>query len=655
MTSTVARLESAGLIKPPKFVSSNIQYEVMMGSVAYGVSNDTSDMDIYGFCIPPKDTIFPPGEIPGFGTQKKRFNQYQKHHVFWEDAHGGKGQEYDLTIYSIVRYFDLVMRNNPNMIDSLFVPHDCVLHCTQIAQMVREKRRMFLHKGAWHTYKGYSFSQAHKLATKRPTGNRKETVEKYGMDCYLEENTEFLTDAGWRKFDAVKDGMALGVLDSGGQVRFQLPTARIDKSYSGYLYTIEPRLTRCTVTPGHKMLVSPCHRGPATHFSSQFFPDRAQWQLEELRSLMVGRRSWYHVRCAAEPRLQEYPVDDWYLQLAGLYLSDGTMTFRNGKVKCACLSQTQNGKMAFFEVADAIIELVSGRRYDYEKETRWTVPRLISKRLYEDFGHGSAKKALPPWTLHLSIRQANLLWDSAVLGDGTRSKDTGCVLYTSNPLLADGFQAMLISAGRACTIRGPYDYGKPFSPGGKLLPPMWQVYVPNEYPPVPVDFKGKSRILRATQERIKRHGYPIKELAVQNVRVVCFEVPSGILVTRCEGKAAFQGNCKYAYHLVRLLNEIEQILTEGDLDLRRNAEQLRSIRRGDWTQERVLDYFSSKERELETLYTESKLPWGPDEAAIKQLLLNCLEAHYGSLSIQLPGAERRALEQISEIVRAVGC
>jgi hypothetical protein len=89
---------------------------------------------------------------------------------------------------------------------------------------------------------------------------------------------------------------------------------------------------------------------------------------------------------------------------------------------------------------------------------------------------------------------------------------------------------------------------------------------------------------------------------------------------------------KFGYHVVRLLNEVEQILTEGDLDLERNREQLKAIRNGEWTLDQLKDYFSSKERELETLYTSSKLPHGPDEGAVKQLLLDCLEQHFGSLS-----------------------
>ena len=167
-------------ISPPKALLNNIHYECIMGSVAYGVSDNYSDMDIYGFCIPEKDVIFPHlrGEIQGFGKKLKRFDQYQQHHI--EDK--SKKRIYDITIYNIVKYFQLCMENNPNMIDSLFVPHDCILSITQVGQIVRENRRIFLHKGCWHKFKGYAYSQMHKMKIKNPEGKRKELVEKYGYD-----------------------------------------------------------------------------------------------------------------------------------------------------------------------------------------------------------------------------------------------------------------------------------------------------------------------------------------------------------------------------------------------------------------------------------------------------------------------------------------
>ena len=100
------------------------------------------------------------------------------------------------------------------------------------------------------------------------------------------------------------------------------------------------------------------------------------------------------------------------------------------------------------------------------------------------------------------------------------------------------------------------------------------------------------------------------------------------------------------------MNEIEQILTEHNLDLQRNREQLKSIRRGEWSIEQVDEYFARKEMELETLYTNSNLPWGPDEEAIKILLLQCLEEHYGSLDdcIVTPDQTIQALREIADVI-----
>ena len=186
MPSIVKTLTERGKIHPPSFLPDNVMYETVMGSMAYGVSNDSSDYDVYGWCIPPKDMLFPHlrGEIPDFGQQIQRFRNWQQHHVVDESALGGKGREYDFSIYSIVRYFQLCMENNPNMIDSLFVPQTCVLHITHIGNMVRENRHIFLHKGCWPKFKGYSYSQLHKMGTKNPqTGSKRQNLrKKFGFD-----------------------------------------------------------------------------------------------------------------------------------------------------------------------------------------------------------------------------------------------------------------------------------------------------------------------------------------------------------------------------------------------------------------------------------------------------------------------------------------
>jgi predicted nucleotidyltransferase len=182
--NTLQRLTDRGLVKPPRWLPTNVQYETIMGSVAYGVSSDTSDMDVYGWAIPPKDDVFPHlrGEIAGFGTQRERFEQFQEHHIQEPDALAGHGRTYDLTIFGIVKFFRLATENNPNVIDSLFTPATCVLHSTRVGNLVRENRRLFLHRGAWPKFKGYAYSQLHKIALKQPTGKRAELVARHGYD-----------------------------------------------------------------------------------------------------------------------------------------------------------------------------------------------------------------------------------------------------------------------------------------------------------------------------------------------------------------------------------------------------------------------------------------------------------------------------------------
>ena len=71
---------------------------------------------------------------------------------------------------------------------------------------------------------------------------------------------------------------------------------------------------------------------------------------------------------------------------------------------------------------------------------------------------------------------------------------------------------------------------------------------------------------------------------------------------------------------------------EQDIDLERNREQLKAIRRGEWDINEIERYFASKEKELESLYTACPLPAKPDEKKIQALLLQCLEQYYGDLS-----------------------
>jgi uncharacterized protein len=183
------------VLSPPHFLKNSVQYEAVIGSVAYGVSTDTSDVDLYGFCIPPKEIVFPHlnGVIFGFDTDYKKFNQYQQHHVKDKEAR----KDYDIVIYNIIKYFRLCADGNPNMIDSLFVPRRCVLHSTKIGEMVRESRHLFLSKKCWSTHKGYAYSQVSKMTNKNSLGVKIRKIEEmYNLppNVTLEEIDDIISD-----------------------------------------------------------------------------------------------------------------------------------------------------------------------------------------------------------------------------------------------------------------------------------------------------------------------------------------------------------------------------------------------------------------------------------------------------------------------------
>jgi len=109
---------------------------------------------------------------------------------------------------------------------------------------------------------------------------------------------------------------------------------------------------------------------------------------------------------------------------------------------------------------------------------------------------------------------------------------------------------------------------------------------------------------------------------------------------------------KCAYHIVRLLGECEQVLSTGDLDIELDKERLKAIRNGEWDINKIMEFFSNKEKTLAEQYANTKIPYKPDENRIKTLLLECLEVHFGNLDkcISNLNKESDAIRKIKEIV-----
>lgn len=131
-------------------VLNNLIYSIYVGSYAYGTNMPGSDMDEGGICIPDKETVL------GFG----KFEQANE----WEDENG---EPVDKTIYSINKAIPLMINNNPNMLDYLFIPDRCIIKLEKEWEQILSIRDEFLSSKCKFTYQGYSFSQLERIQTHR--------------------------------------------------------------------------------------------------------------------------------------------------------------------------------------------------------------------------------------------------------------------------------------------------------------------------------------------------------------------------------------------------------------------------------------------------------------------------------------------------------
>jgi predicted nucleotidyltransferase len=118
---------------------------VLSGSHAYGTNTSESDLDYRGICIPPLEYFF------GFN---KKFEQLEV-------------KDPDLTIFNIVKYFNLAADCNPNILEILFCREENIVYDSDINQRLRGSRNLFLSKKARFTYGGYAFAQLKRIKLHR--------------------------------------------------------------------------------------------------------------------------------------------------------------------------------------------------------------------------------------------------------------------------------------------------------------------------------------------------------------------------------------------------------------------------------------------------------------------------------------------------------
>ncbi len=113
-------------------------YRCVVGSTAYGLSNEGSDTDRRGFYLPPADLEW---SLAGVPEQLETDNE----EVYWE----------------IEKFIRLALKANPNVLECLYSP--LVETCAPLARELINLRQIFLSQYVHRTYNAYVLSQFKKL------------------------------------------------------------------------------------------------------------------------------------------------------------------------------------------------------------------------------------------------------------------------------------------------------------------------------------------------------------------------------------------------------------------------------------------------------------------------------------------------------------
>lgn len=173
--------------------------ECISGSKAYGLNTPQSDTDLKGVFVLPKSMFY------GLETLEQVNNESN-----------------DEVYYELRRYVDLLLKNNPNILELLASPEDSILYKHPIMDHLKPEH--FLSKLCNQTFAGYAIAQIKKArGLNKKIVNPVDSERKYVDDfCYvlqgagsiplknwLEKNSFFAAECGLVKINHMREVYAL--------------------------------------------------------------------------------------------------------------------------------------------------------------------------------------------------------------------------------------------------------------------------------------------------------------------------------------------------------------------------------------------------------------------------------------------------------------
>ena len=155
-----------------KIAQDNLILKFRAGSHLYGTNGPNSDEDFMGVFMPTKELML------GLST----VDQVEFRTNSTGSGKANTKEDTDYTVYSLPKFIKLLLNNNPNIIELLYAPENCILFCNEFGQKLLDNRDLFLSLRVKNRFLGYAYSQKHKMQSQTRIGSRKANFEEFGYD-----------------------------------------------------------------------------------------------------------------------------------------------------------------------------------------------------------------------------------------------------------------------------------------------------------------------------------------------------------------------------------------------------------------------------------------------------------------------------------------
>ena len=353
---------------------------------------------------------------------------------------------------------------------------------------------------------------------------------------------EVLTKSGWKKHNELSMSDYIATLNKDtGVMEYNKPNNILFyENYNGKMYRIKNSNIDLNVTTNHRMLVSRPFGRKCEWLNYDYeyagdiygkhrkYKKDAIWNIKDYQFTLPG----LIVNSIEVPAIN-YDMDA-FIQYLGIWIAEGWTNSntidRHYTVTIASDKQ---------RVKDKLMEVIPKMGYNYKDKNNKNV--IHSKQLWtylSQFSIGAPHKFLPDWVMELSQRQAILLIESMILGDGCYLKKNinKYCYYTTSIKLADQFQQLCLHAGWSSNCSIHIQAGNTVKIYGRT--------VTSNYDVLRLSVMKDKNYPVVNHSHVKSQNVQEEEIYDFNGSVFCLEVPNETFYVRRNGIPVWTANSR---------------------------------------------------------------------------------------------------------------